>query len=81
MKQWISGELMQDSNSSYMHFTIAEQIEALSSKFTLHSGDVIATGSPSGNGRPRGIYLKPGDELDIEIEGIGHLHNPVVQGD
>ncbi len=81
MKQWISGELMQDSDTSYMHFTIAEQIEALSRKFTLHPGDVIATGSPSGNGRPRGIYLKPGDDLLIEIEGIGKLHNPVTQGE
>lgn len=81
MKQWISDELMQDSDTSYMHFTIAEQIEALSRQFTLHPGDVIATGSPSGNGRPRGIYLKPGDELLIEIEGIGRLHNPIVQGE
>lgn len=81
MKQWIAGELMQDSDTSYMHFTIAEQIEALSRQFTLHPGDVIATGSPSGNGRPRGIYLKPGDELLIEIEGIGRLHNPIIQGE
>lgn len=81
MKQWISGELMQDSNTSFMHFTIEEQIEALSRQLTLHPGDVIATGSPSGNGRPRGIYLKPDDELLIEIEGIGRLYNPVVEGE
>jgi 2-keto-4-pentenoate hydratase/2-oxohepta-3-ene-1,7-dioic acid hydratase in catechol pathway len=81
MKQWISGELMQDSSTSFMHFTIEEQIEALSRQLTLHPGDVIATGSPSGNGRPRGIYLKPDDELLIEIEGIGRLYNPVVEGE
>lgn len=81
MKQWISGELMQDSDTSFMHFTIAEQIEALSLQFTLRPGDVIATGSPSGNGRPRGIYLKPGDDLRIEIEAIGTLHNPIEQGE
>jgi 2,4-didehydro-3-deoxy-L-rhamnonate hydrolase len=80
LKQWIAGELMQDSSTSYMHFTIAEQIAYLSQKFTLRPGDVIATGSPSGNGRPRGIYLKPGQDLTIEIEGIGRLHNPIVQG-
>ncbi len=80
MKQWIAGELMQDSDTSYMHFTIAEQIEALSVQFTLRPGDVIATGSPSGNGRPRGIYLKPGDDLLIEIQEIGRLHNPIEQG-
>jgi 2-keto-4-pentenoate hydratase/2-oxohepta-3-ene-1,7-dioic acid hydratase in catechol pathway len=80
LKQWVAGELMQDSSTSYMHFTIAEQIAYLSQKFTLRPGDVIATGSPSGNGRPRGIYLKPGQDLTIEIEGIGRLHNPIVQG-
>jgi 2-keto-4-pentenoate hydratase/2-oxohepta-3-ene-1,7-dioic acid hydratase in catechol pathway len=81
MKQWVTGELMQDSDTSYMHFTIAEQIEALSRQFTLRPGDVIATGSPSGNGRPRGIYLKPGDDLLVEIQDIGRLHNPIVQGE
>ena len=81
LKQWIAGELMQDSSTSYIHFTIAELIAYLSTKFTLRSGDVIATGSPSGNGRPRGIYLKPGQDLTIEIEGIGRLHNPIAQGD
>jgi 2-keto-4-pentenoate hydratase/2-oxohepta-3-ene-1,7-dioic acid hydratase in catechol pathway len=80
LKQWVAGELMQDSSTSYMHFTIAEQIAYLSRKFTLRPGDVIATGSPSGNGRPRGIYLKPGQDLTIEIEGVGRLHNPIVQG-
>jgi 2-keto-4-pentenoate hydratase/2-oxohepta-3-ene-1,7-dioic acid hydratase in catechol pathway len=80
LKQWVAGELMQDSSTSYMHFTIAEQIAYLSQKFTLRPGDVIATGSPSGNGRPRGIYLKPGQDLTIEIEGIGRLHNPIAQG-
>ena len=81
MKQWVAGKLQQDSSSSFMHFTIAEQIEALSHKFTLRPGDVIATGSPSGNGRPQGIFLEPGQDLRIEIEGIGTLHNPIVQGE
>ncbi len=81
MKQWVSGKLQQDSDTSYMHFTIEEQIEYLSEKFTLRPGDVISTGSPSGNGRPQGIYLKPGDDLRVEITGLGTLHNPVVQGE
>ena len=81
LKQWVSQELMQDSTTAYMHFTIAEQVAYLSGKFTLRPGDVIATGSPSGNGRPRGIFLKPGQELTVEIEKIGRLHNPIVQGD
>jgi len=81
MKQWVAGKLMQDSNSSFMHFTIAEQIADLSGKFTLRPGDVISTGSPSGNGRPQGIFLEPGQDLRVEIEGIGTLHNPLVQGE
>jgi 2,4-diketo-3-deoxy-L-fuconate hydrolase len=81
LKQWVSEELMQDSTTAYMHFTIAEQIAYLSGKFTLRPGDVIATGSPSGNGRPRGIFLKPGQDLTVEIEKIGRLHNPIAQGD
>ncbi len=59
----------------------AEQIADLSGKFTLRPGDVIATGSPSGNGRPRGIFLEPGQDLTVEIEGIGTLHNLLVQGE
>ena len=80
MKQWVNDELMQDSSSKFMHFTIDEQIAHLSGKLTLRPGDVIATGSPSGNGRPRGIFLKPGDEVTVVIDGIGTLHNPIVQG-
>ena len=81
MKQWVAGKLQQDSNSSFMHFTIAEQVADLSAKFTLRPGDVISTGSPSGNGRPQGIFLEPGQDLTVEIEGIGTLHNPLVQGE
>ncbi len=80
IKQWVAKDLKQDSSTSFMHFTIAEQIAYLSGRFTLHPGDVIATGSPSGNGRPVGIYLAPGQDLTIEIERIGRLHNPIVQG-
>ena len=59
---------------------IAEQIAYLAAKFTLRPGDVIATGWPAGNGRPRGIFLEPGQELTVEIDGIGRLHNPIVPG-
>ena len=80
IKQWVVKDLKQNSSTSFMHFTIAEQIAYLSGRFTLHPGDVIATGSPSGNGRPVGVYLAPGQDLTIEIERIGRLHNPIVQG-
>ncbi|MGY9006159.1 MAG: fumarylacetoacetate hydrolase family protein [Alphaproteobacteria bacterium] len=81
MKQWIDGTLRQNSDTSFMHFTIEEQIECLSHKFTLRPGDVIATGSPSGNGRPLDIYLEPGQDLKIEIQELGILHNPIIQGE
>jgi 2-keto-4-pentenoate hydratase/2-oxohepta-3-ene-1,7-dioic acid hydratase in catechol pathway len=47
---------------------------------TLMPGDVIATGTPSGVGRPKGTFLKAGDIVRIEISGIGVLENPVSQG-
>jgi 2-keto-4-pentenoate hydratase/2-oxohepta-3-ene-1,7-dioic acid hydratase in catechol pathway len=81
LKTWINDELMQDSNTDDMTFSLNEQIEFLSEFFTLLPGDVISTGTPSGVGRPRGIFLKPGDTVRMEIEKIGTLMNPVVQGD
>ncbi|HEY4134542.1 MAG TPA: fumarylacetoacetate hydrolase family protein [Alphaproteobacteria bacterium] len=81
VKLWVNEELMQDSSSSFMHFDIPEQIAYLSERMTLRPGDVISTGTPSGVGRPRGIFLKPGDDVTITIGGIGTLHNPVVQGE
>lgn len=81
IKLWVNDELMQDSNSKYLFFNINEQIEYISRRLTMRPGDVIATGTPSGVGRPRGIFLKPGDTVTIELGGIGTLQNPVVQGD
>lgn len=80
LKLWVNDELMQDSNTGQMIFGVAEQIAYLSSRVTLRPGDVIATGTPAGVGRPRGIFLKPGDRVRIAIEGLGELCNPVVAG-
>jgi len=81
LKTWINDELMQDSNTDDMTFSLNEQIEFLSGLFTLLPGDVISTGTPSGVGRPRGIFLKPGDMVRMEIGSIGTLVNPVEAGD
>jgi len=81
LKTWINDELMQDSNTDDMTFSLNEQIEFLSGLFTLLPGDVISTGTPSGVGRPRGIFLKPGDMVRMEIGDIGTLINPVEAGD
>jgi len=81
IKLWVNDQLMQDSSTKFMHFDIPEQISYLSERLTLRPGDVISTGTPSGVGRPRGIFLKPGDTVKIEVEGIGTIKNPIVQGE
>jgi 2-keto-4-pentenoate hydratase/2-oxohepta-3-ene-1,7-dioic acid hydratase in catechol pathway len=81
LQLWVNQEKMQDTLVSDLIFDIAEMIDYLSRRFTLLPGDVISTGTPSGVGRPRGIFLKPGDKVRIEISGVGTLENPVVQGD
>ena len=73
LKLWVNGELMQDSHTSKMIFTTAEQIAMLSSRVTLRPGDVVLTGTPAGVGMPRGRFLKPGDTVKLWIEKIGEL--------
>jgi 2-keto-4-pentenoate hydratase/2-oxohepta-3-ene-1,7-dioic acid hydratase in catechol pathway len=75
LKLWVNGIVKQDSNTSAMIFTLAEQIEHLSSRITLQPGDVILTGTPAGVGAARGEFLKPGDEVKLWIEHIGTLTN------
>ncbi|MEM3019307.1 MAG: fumarylacetoacetate hydrolase family protein [Candidatus Bathyarchaeia archaeon] len=73
----VNGETMQDSNTGRMVFSVSELIEYLSSFVTLEPGDIISTGTPGGIGAPRGRFLKPGDIVEAEVEGIGILRNPV----
>jgi 2-keto-4-pentenoate hydratase/2-oxohepta-3-ene-1,7-dioic acid hydratase in catechol pathway len=80
LKTWVDEELRQNANTGEMIFNCYEQIAYLSQAMTLEPGDVISTGTPSGVGvkmKPRG-YLKPGQVVRIEIEGIGQLQNPVI---
>lgn len=79
LKTWVDNELRQNSNTCYMMFNCYDMIAYLSQAMTLEVGDVIATGTPSGVGvkmKPRG-YLKSGQTVKIEIEGIGTLVNLV----
>ena len=78
IKLWVSDVLKQDSNTSKMIFSIAEQIAFLSTRITLHPGDVILTGTPAGVGMARGEYLKRGDLVRVWIEGIGTLVNTMA---
>ena len=75
----VSGELMQDSNTSDLIFSIPEIIEYLTRGMTLEPGDLIATGTPGGVGDARvpPRYLVEGDVVEIEVGGVGSLRNPV----
>ncbi|HXF89729.1 MAG TPA: fumarylacetoacetate hydrolase family protein [Xanthobacteraceae bacterium] len=75
IKLWVNDVLKQDSNTSQMIFTLAEQIAHLSSLITLYPGDVILTGTPAGVGAARREFLKRGDVSKVWIEGIGTLTN------
>jgi 2-keto-4-pentenoate hydratase/2-oxohepta-3-ene-1,7-dioic acid hydratase in catechol pathway len=77
----VSGETMQDSSTSDMIFDVATLIEFLSGSTTLLPGTVILTGTPSGVGAARKPprFLRPGDTVSVEIDGIGVLTNPVVE--
>ena len=75
----VNGEIMQDSDTSYLIHDIPRLLRYATSIMTLWPGDVIATGTPSGvgHGRDPRVYLKPGDVVEIEIEGIGTLVTPI----
>lgn len=77
LKLWVGEELMQDSSTRWMHFTIREQISYLSRVVTLRPGDVIATGTPAGVGNGRGRFLQEGEVVELEVEGLGRLRNTV----
>jgi 2-keto-4-pentenoate hydratase/2-oxohepta-3-ene-1,7-dioic acid hydratase in catechol pathway len=80
IKTTLNEKIMQDSNTKEMIFTIVNLIEFVSRSITLIPGDVISTGTPNGVGTFRNppIYMKPGDEIKVEIENIGTLINTIV---
>jgi 2-keto-4-pentenoate hydratase/2-oxohepta-3-ene-1,7-dioic acid hydratase in catechol pathway len=75
----LNGEAMQDSSTAQMIFSVAEIIAYVSQIITLEPGDLIATGTPAGVGvfRDPKVLLTDGDEVSVEIEGVGTLTNPV----
>jgi 2-keto-4-pentenoate hydratase/2-oxohepta-3-ene-1,7-dioic acid hydratase in catechol pathway len=75
LKLWVNDVIKQDSHTSQMIFTLAEQIAHLSSRITLQPGDVILTGTPAGVGAARPEFLKPGDVVRLWIENVGTLEN------
>jgi len=76
----LNGETMQDSNTSNQIFGVAEVVAFISQAITLEPGDLIITGTPAGVGafRTPPVWLQPGDEITIEIDGVGSITNPVT---
>ena len=78
----LNGQTMQESNTRQMIFRVGTILAYLAQVFTLEPGDLVFTGTPSGVGfaRKPPVFLQPGDVVEVEIEGLGVLRNPVVQG-
>ncbi|MBE7941822.1 MULTISPECIES: fumarylacetoacetate hydrolase family protein [Ramlibacter] len=76
----LNGQVMQDANTSDMIFSVAETIALLADVLTLEPGDVIVMGTPAGVGQARTppVWMKAGDTIEIEIDRVGLLSNPIV---
>ncbi|MDE3007464.1 MAG: fumarylacetoacetate hydrolase family protein [Acidobacteriota bacterium] len=76
----LNGEIMQDARTSMMIVSVARAVEYFSGFTTLRPGDVIATGTPGGVGfaRTPPVWLRPGDVIEVEVEGVGKISNKVV---
>lgn len=80
IRTWVDGDLRQDGNTNDFVYSIGQMIEELTTVFTLEPGDILATGTPSGIGammKPQG-FLKIGQRVKVEIEGLGAIDNPVI---
>ena len=73
----INGKQVQEGNTSNLIFSVAAAVAWLSRTMTLLPGDIVATGTPAGVGGPQGIFLRDGDTVEVEIDRLGVLTNPV----
>jgi 2-keto-4-pentenoate hydratase/2-oxohepta-3-ene-1,7-dioic acid hydratase in catechol pathway len=80
IRTWLNDQLVQDGSTRDMIFDIPTQIATLSTAFTLEPGDIIATGTPAGVGivRQPPLWMKPGDVVRVEIDGLGALRNTII---
>ena len=74
----VNGVVKQNSNTKELIFNINEQIHDISSRITLHPGDIILTGTPAGVGAGKGEFLKPGDKVRTWVDGIGEIVNTMA---
>lgn len=75
----VNGEVMQDGRTADMVVDVPHLVAAASHLTRLEPGDLIATGTPAGVGAGRGVFLQPGDVVEVHIDGVGHLRNPVTR--
>ena len=73
----INGRVVQEGETSGLIFPVADVVAWLSRTITLSPGDIIATGTPAGVGGPQGIFLRDGDSVEVEVDGLGTLVNRV----
>jgi 2-keto-4-pentenoate hydratase/2-oxohepta-3-ene-1,7-dioic acid hydratase in catechol pathway len=73
----VNGELLQEGSTADMIFGVQETVDWLARTITLIPGDIVATGTPAGVGGFQGRFLKPGDEVQVEVEGLGAVTNRV----
>jgi len=81
VRTWVDGELRQDGSTAELIYGFGEMIEELSAVFTLEPGDILTTGTPSGVGQYRDppLWLAAGQRVRVEVEGLGHIENLVIQ--
>ncbi len=76
----LNGNVMQDDNTSNMMFDVSEALMLLTQCMTLEPGDILVSGTPSGVGHARKppVWMKDGDIVEVEVEGLGILQNPII---
>jgi len=77
VRTWVNDDLKQDSSTADMVYPVRRLISAASHTFTLEPGDILATGTPAGVGKPRGEFMFPGDVVTVEIQSVGSVSNPI----
>ncbi len=82
LRTWVNRELRQNSNTSDMIFSVAQLVSYISQYMTMEPGDVISTGTPEGVilGMKEKVWLKPGDEVAVEVDKLGRLTNVMSRG-
>ncbi|GAA4811645.1 fumarylacetoacetate hydrolase family protein [Streptomyces ziwulingensis] len=83
VRTYVNGEVVQDGSTADMVYGVGDTLAHISRTFTLHPGDLLATGTPSGVGYARTPpwLLRPGDTVEVEVERLGRLRNTVVSNE